>query len=102
MVIKQLHLKHKGGFYLYRVHQPKVQKLVNGYSTLQNYLDKMFSECPHFYFQYGPRGSALKLKLDFDIKAINGHEVSSLAGFGLDEELGSAHMKVQKFMLEKD
>ena len=28
--------------------------------------------------------------------------VSSLAGFGLDEEIGSAHMKVQKFMLEKD
>src|SRR3989344_4324282 len=102
MVIKQISLEHKGGFYFYRVHQGKVNKLVNGFSSLQNYLEEMFTNCPHFYFQYGPRSSSLKFRLNLDVKHVTGHEVSSLAKYGLEEEQGSAHMKVQKFMLEKD
>src|SRR3989338_349375 len=102
MVIKQISLEHKGGFYFYRVHQGKVNKLVNGFSSLHNYLEEMFTNCPHFYFQYGPRSSSLKFRLNLDVKRVTGHEVSSLAKYGLEEEQGSAHMKVQKFMLEKD
>ena len=102
MVINQIQLEHKGGFYLYQVHDLKTKKLTHSFSSLQKYLTAMFHECPHFYFQYGPRSSQLKMKLNLNAKRVNGHEVSSLAHYGLLEEEGSAHMKVQKFMLEND
>tara|TARA_Y100000031_G_C8248947_1_gene399515 strand:- start:3642 stop:4214 length:573 start_codon:yes stop_codon:yes gene_type:complete len=75
----------------------------NSFSSLKNYLEKMFNECPNDYFQSGPRGSALKMKLDVNKMEIKGHEVSGLAEQGLiSYNYKSAHSNVQLFMLERD
>ena len=75
----------------------------NSFSSLKNYLEKMFNECPNDYFQSGPRGSALKMKLDVNKMKIKGHEVSGLAEQGLiNYNYKSAHSNVQLFMLERD
>lgn len=66
----------------------------------------MFDNCPHDYFESGPRGSSLKFKLsNLKMIEINGHEVSTLARYGLEENkqrYKGNHSKVQVFMLEND
>ena len=63
-MIKNLKLDHKGGYYNYKVHDLKLNKLANGFSSLKNYLDDMFVNCPHEYFNSGPRSSGLKFRLN--------------------------------------
>lgn len=106
MVIKQTSFKH-GWFYHYRVHQTKAEKLAyDGIGRLKQYLEFVFDNCPNEYFQKGPRGSALKFKLNgLDLKMVTGHEVSELTRMGIkenDERYKSEHSKVQVFMLEED
>ena len=104
-MIKQISFKH-GWFYHYRVHNLKTDGLTNGCSELNDYLYDMFDNCPHDYFESGPRGSSLKFKLsNLKMIEINGHEVSTLARYGLEENkhrYKSNHSKVQVFMLEND
>jgi len=95
--------KH-GWFYHYRVHLPKTESLCNnGFSVLKDYLLDVKDNCPDDYFQKGPRGSALRMHLDVDIKKISGHEISELARLGLEsEKFKTAHSNVQMFMLQND
>lgn len=109
MVIQQISLDHPGGFYHYRVHQAKLDKLCNGTNNflgLKSYLNTMFTKCPDHLFGKGPRSSALRFHLpDVNIIEITGHEVSSLAHVGLEankERYKTAHSQVQVFMLEND
>jgi hypothetical protein len=105
MVIQQISLDHKGGFYFYRIHNQKINKLCNGFNDLNNFLVDMFKDCPDQFFNSGPRSSMLKFKLDVDAKKIQGHEICDLARHGLianNERYNSNHMKVQSFMLEND
>jgi len=105
-MIKNIVLDHKGGYYNYKVHDVKLNKLCNGFNSLKNYLDKMFFECPNDYFNSGPRSSGLKFKLNnLKLHQISGHEMSDLARQGLNvnkERFKEAHPKVQVFMLEND
>lgn len=105
MVIRHTSFKH-GWFYHYRVHNPKLDELTNnGLSKLKKFLINAFDECPHDYFEKGPRGSRLKFKLPLDLRQATGHEVCSLTKHGLEENherFKSNHSKVQLFMLEKD
>ena len=106
MVIKKLVLDHEGGFYLYRAHQPKINKLCsNGFLGLKDYIEDMFWNCPNDYFQKGPRSSKLKFKLNSRINQLSGHEISLLASLGLTsykDRYKTNHSKVQVFMLEND
>lgn len=102
-MIRHLSFKH-GWFYHYCVHDLKRNSLLcNGYSSLNKYLDELFTSCPDDYFQSGPRSSAIKFNLNIDLKKVKGHEVSQLAEQGLAKiNVRSAHTKVQRFMLEND
>lgn len=104
-IIKNASFDHAGGFYFYRVHQPKVDSLCKELSNLKKYLSSIFNECPHAYFNEGPRSSKLKRKLNCDLIEIRGHEVSALARIGgkeNSERYKTAHSRVQVFMLEND
>ena len=107
MVIKKLSLDHKGGFYLYRAHQPKVDRLcADGFDKLKQYIEEMFWNCPNEYFQGEHRSSKLKFSLgNFQLKQLKGHEMSLLASLGLQNNkdvFKTNHSKVQVFMLEHD
>ena len=106
-MIKQLHLDHSGGLYIYRTHNEKLKGLCcNGFSSLMDYLGMMFTNCPNDYFKEGPRSSMLRMSLsDLDIKQVIGHEMSILTKYALEinkERFNSNHQKVQVFMLEND
>ncbi|MBU2634348.1 MAG: PD-(D/E)XK nuclease family protein [Nanoarchaeota archaeon] len=105
-MIQHMSYNHKGGFYHYRLHNFKIDKLSNGLSGLKEYLNCVLGECPDEYFNNGPRSSSLKFQLnDLDLKQITGHEVCGLTRKGLDVNSGrykTAHSKVQVFMLEND
>ncbi|MEK6835329.1 MAG: PD-(D/E)XK nuclease family protein [Nanoarchaeota archaeon] len=105
-MIKNLVLKHKGGYYNYKVHDLKLEKLSNGFSSLKNYLNEMFSNCPNEYFNSGPRSSGLRFVLNnLDLVRIAGHQISDLARQGLkinQDRFKEAHPKVQVFLLEND
>ena len=105
-IIRSKVLEHKGGFYFYRLHEMKAGNLCgNEFSTLKKYLNEMFTKCPDHNFNGGPRSSALKWKLPFDIIEVQGHEVSALAKAGLEmnnDRYLNNHLKVQTFMLEND
>lgn len=105
-IIRSKNLKHSGGFYIYRFHELKLNKLCNnGFEPLGNFINKIFNNCPDEYFNSGPRGSNLKFKLPVDLIEVQGHEVSQLANYGLKEykeRFQSAHPRVQVFMLEND
>lgn len=106
-VIHATTLNHSGGFYCYRVHEPKLQSLCvsNGFLSLKNFLQQVFHERPDEYFHTGPRSSMLKFKLSCDPLEVHGHEVSTLARLGLDlnkERFKDAHSQVQMYMLEQD
>ncbi len=108
MVVKYTSLNHEGGFYIYRVHEAKLNKFCESneeFVKLKDYLNAVFSSCPDDYFNSGPRSSKLKFKTNSKIIHIQGHEVSSLARYGLDENkkrFKTDHSKVQLFMLEND
>lgn len=106
MVIKHVSFDHEGGFYFYRVHTHKLNLLCKQkFSELKTYLTNMFKECPNSYFRGGPRGSGLKYKLNCDLIEIKGHEVSTLARTGGEENsqrYATPHSRVQVFMLEND
>tara|TARA_Y100000310_G_C20636008_1_gene791196 strand:- start:377 stop:997 length:621 start_codon:yes stop_codon:yes gene_type:complete len=102
-MIKHIFLDHSGGFYFYRVHKDKLKGCDK---RLKEFLHAMFNECPHDYFQEGPRSSSLKFNLDgVELKEVSGHEVCWLAEHGLmvnGERFKDNHSKVQVFMLEND
>ena len=78
---------------------------LNGFNSLQDYLYYILNNCPNDYFNSGPRSSALKFKLDVDIKPIKNHEMCGLCKNGLDvykKRYSSNHSKVGVFMLEND
>ena len=106
MVIRGVSLQHKGGYYPYKLHNLKLNKLAFEYPQLIWYLNRMFENCPNNYFENGPRSSSLKFKLNgVNIHQIIGHEVSSLCSLGLKsnrERFKDNHQKVQVFMLEND
>ncbi len=105
-MIKKVVLDHKGGYYSYRVHNLKADRLCNGFSSLKNYLNEMFTNCPNDYFNNDLRSSKLKFKLNnLDLHRISGHEMSDLAKQGLNfnkDMFREAHPKVQVFLLEND
>lgn len=106
MGIKEVFFNHKGGLYVYRLNKDKIDELCSDkFASLKEYLDFMIKNCPNHYFNGGPRGSCLKFKLVDDVLEVAGHEVSSLAMYGLEVNNGrfnDAHSKVQTFMLEHD
>jgi len=105
VVIKQTSFKH-GWYYFYRVHEPKLQALTEGYPALAKYLYTMFDHCPHDYFEVEPRSSKLRFSLeDLELTHIDRHELTELTKLGLRinaERYKSDHSKVQLFMLEND
>jgi len=105
-IIKHVSLDHLGGYYHYRVHNFKAKSLCSNYPELATYLDRVFKECPHNYFESGPRSSSLRFKIDnLDIKRVKNHEVCELTSLGLKENHErylTSHSKVQVFMLEND
>lgn len=103
-MIKHASFEH-GWYYHYRVHNKKAELLNNGFTPLREYLYQVFEQCPHEYFEKGPRGSKLRFKVGVQPKEITGHEVSTLTRCGLEqnqERYSSNHSKVQVFMLEND
>ena len=102
-MIKHTFLDHSGGFYFYRVHKSKLEECDD---RLKEFMHSMFGECPHDYFQEGPRSSSLKFNLEgVELKEVSGHEVCGLAEQGLDvnfERFKDNHSRVQVFMLEND
>ena len=107
MVTEEVYFNHRGGRYIYRLHNEKASKLCNGngLGNVQDFLKDVITNCPNEHFQNGPRSSCLKFKLVDDILEVGGHEVSSLAKYGLEvnkDRFKDAHSKVQVFMLEHD
>ena len=107
MVVRNFSFDHKGGFYHYRVHTAKLNKLCKGILfPLKGFLDSMFTSCPNDYFHSGPRSSSLKFNLsNLDTQNIPKHELCVLTHYGLErnsERYSTAHSKVQVFMLEHD
>ncbi len=105
-MIKEVLLNHRGGNYIYRVNCDKLDKLCNGhFVSLKTYLNFIVKNCPNPFFNNGPRSSLLKFKLLNDVMEVAGHEVSTLARYGLEinkDRFSDAHSKVQVFMLEHD
>lgn len=105
-MIRHVSFDHSGGFYFYRVHNLKSERLNDGLGNLKVYLNNMFEECPHEYFCSGPRGSSLKFEVpNLNVKKVSGHEMCELTSRGLEENFfrfKTAHSKVQVFMLEND
>ncbi|MAG53010.1 MAG: hypothetical protein CMH62_03550 [Nanoarchaeota archaeon] len=107
MVIRNFSFDHKGGFYHYRVHYEKLNNLCNnGLSSLKDFLEDVFTNCPDKYFFQGPRSSSLKFKLNnLDLKNAPNHELCILTHHGLEknnDRYSTNHSKVQVFMLESD
>ncbi len=93
-----------GWWYHYRVHEEKAESLCERrFPSLNAYLRAMLERCPDEKFLVGPRSSALRFRLDAEVKEAAGHEVCTLARLGLENGRGrSAHTEVQTFMLEND
>ncbi|MAG45427.1 MAG: hypothetical protein CMH63_01490 [Nanoarchaeota archaeon] len=107
MVIRQIGFDHKGGWYHYRIHTLKTSELCKDrLFELRQFLEEMFKDCPHHYFQRGPRSSTLKFKLDnLDLKHVKNHDLCDWTSHGLEQNRSiykTAHSKVQVFMLEND
>ena len=101
-MIKQISLEHKGGSYFYSVNNDKLDN-ISRFDQLKKYLYDVFNNCPHHYFNSGPRGSTLRFDSGLEIKKVSGHEISSLAKQGLqDDSFNSNHLKVQMFLLKND
>lgn len=106
LIIQSVKLDHSGGIYIYRLHTLKTEKLCKDHLlNLRSYLYNVFQHCPNQYFHSGPRGSALKFRLPVTLTPIPGHEISTLARWGLEQNKDRfkyAHPKVQTFLLEND
>ena len=107
MVIKERVLEHPGSFYVFRIHEAKTNQLCNGngFAPLKTYLSSVFEQCPDKYFHEGPRSSCLKFRMNHDLIEVRGHEVSTLAKYGLlenQQRYKDNHSRVQMFMLEHD
>jgi hypothetical protein len=107
MVIRNFSFDHKGGFYHYRVHYEKLDKLcAPELNNLKEFMISMFENCPNDYFFSGPRSSSLKFHLsNLDLKNAASHELCLLTHHGLEvnkKRYSTAHSKVQVFMLEHD
>ena len=107
VVIKERVLEHPGSYYVYRLHEAKLGQLCNnnGFGALKAYLQHVFQQCPDAYFREGPRSSCLKFALPHEIAEVRGHEVSTLAKYGLlenQQRYRDNHSRVQMFMLEHD
>ena len=90
-----------GWFYPFRIHEEKNTLLCP--HPLQQFLHNAMTNCPHEYFQQGPRSSRLKFALPFPTTPLHGHEVSHLAATALEcSPDKTPHAKVQNFMLEQD
>ena len=104
-MIKHLSMKH-GWFYYYRVHLAKSNELLsNGLSSLNDYLQDMFENCPHEYFVEGPRSSSLTFPIENKSILVENHETCKLtekAIPAMENRYKSAHSKVEVFMLERD
>ena len=101
-MIKQISLEHKGGSYFYSVNNDKLDN-ISRFDQLKKYLYDVFNNCPHHYFNSGPRGSTLRFDSGLEIRKVIGHEISSLAKQGLqDDSFNSNHLKVQMFLLKHD
>lgn len=90
-----------GWFYHYRVHLLKSQQLLTNMPTLKQFLINAFSNCPHDYFQAGPRSSQLKMNIGISPIKIEGHEISQLASVA-PKNYKTAHSNVELFLLEND
>lgn len=106
-MIRHISFDHKGGWYHYRIHTLKLTKLCKErLFALRRYLEVVFKECPHHYFQIGPRSSALRFKLEsLDLKHIKNHDLCDWSFYGLEqngERYSTPHSQVQVFMLEND
>lgn len=100
-------LNHPGGFYEYKIHNPKLSNLCNSkFDSLTTYLKNVINNCPNEYFYSGPRSSALKFQIpSLNLMRVNTYEVAELAKYGLQinkERFMEAHPQVQNFMLEND
>src|SRR3989338_5794331 len=107
MVIRHASFDNKGGCYNYRIHAIKLSELCkDNLSPLQKYLEAVFEQCPHDYFQIGPRSSSLRFKLDnLDLKSVKNHDLCDWTKLGLErynKRYNTAHSQVQVFMLEND
>lgn len=105
-MIKHISLDHSGGYYFYRIHNHKIAQLCNNLTSLRVYLNNIFSDCPHDYFNTGPRSSGLRFTFNnLKLHQIGGHEVSKLTENALlyyGNRYKAPHSQVQVFMLEKD
>ncbi|MCF7865867.1 PD-(D/E)XK nuclease family protein [Candidatus Woesearchaeota archaeon] len=103
-MILKTSLKHNShGYYHYRIHSRKIDKLCKEkYLFLKEYLHDMLQHCPHEKFLDGPRSSVLKFKIGSNLKKEQ-NQVEILARIGLDSNYyQEAHMNVQMFMLAYD
>jgi len=105
MVIKQTSFKH-GWWYFYRVHLTKTKDLTQPFPALNEFLLKVFDDCPHDHFEVEPRSSKLRFPLSsLNLQHISQHELTELTKLGLEHNATrykSNHSKVQLFMLEND
>ena len=92
-----------GWWYHYRTHVPRTQTLLTDFPALQDYLLRMFAECPHQKFLAGPRSSRLRFTVPVSITEIPGHELCSLAQASLQfSPEREAHTKVELGLLHAD
>lgn len=105
MVIRKVSFKH-GWYYYYRMHNPKTSSLCSKYPELCKFLNDVFDNCPHGYFEVEPRSSKIKFKLNnINLINVNNHELCGLTKLGLsknESRFKGNHSKVQLFMLEND
>lgn len=97
-------MKH-GWYYYYRLHQTKCNELLKEFPTLNEFLEDMLHNCPHHYFNEGPRSSSLKFPIKNQSIVVNDHETSYLtenALIEMDGKYNQNHSKVEVFMLERD
>jgi hypothetical protein len=73
-------------------------------SKLNDFLHKVMEDCPDDFFNIGPRSSALRFSTGITPTSIKNHEISKMAGLGLENnaQYKSGHYKVQMFLLEND
>jgi hypothetical protein len=73
-------------------------------SKLNNYLHGVMQDCPDDFFNNGPRSSALRFSTGINPVSIRNHEISKMAGLGLEQntQYKSGHYRVQMFLLEHD
>jgi len=101
-MIQHAAFKH-GWFYHYRLHIPKSQNLLLEYPELQEFLQAIFTSCPHEKFMQGPRSSKLRFSVDVELTELPGHEICDLAAASLQYgSYSTAHTNVEMGLLAAD